>query len=242
MGLGKAAGRPKVTCHILCSVNGRISGGFMGLPACAEARNAYGRIRDELACDALLYGTTTMMESYGARASDADAGAPWDGRDRVAALSPGNYIVSIDEKGVVALDAPTLTRSGKKDAHVIEVLGAGVSAERVARLDELGVSAVCAAGDGGVFDLGRAVHKLGDLFGITSILLAGGGQIDQSFLEAGLIDELSLVVAPVSEPSKTAASVFDAYGEARQPWYGSFALIDVRALDGGAVWLRYRVL
>jgi len=45
-------------------------------------------------------------------------------------------------------------------------------------------------------DLAQAVSLLGQHFGIRRLLLEGGGHINGAFLEAGLVDELSLLVVP----------------------------------------------
>lgn len=46
------------------------------------------------------------------------------------------------------------------------------------------------------------------LFGIEKLLICGGGIADWTFLRAGMVDELSLVLAPMTEGSSGTASVF----------------------------------
>jgi riboflavin biosynthesis pyrimidine reductase len=45
-------------------------------------------------------------------------------------------------------------------------------------------------------DLTDAVSQLGEHFGIRTLLLEGGGHINGAFLQADLVDELSLLVVP----------------------------------------------
>ena len=45
-------------------------------------------------------------------------------------------------------------------------------------------------------DLTNAVNQLGEHFGIRTLLLEGGGHINGAFLQADLVDELSLLVVP----------------------------------------------
>jgi 2,5-diamino-6-(ribosylamino)-4(3H)-pyrimidinone 5'-phosphate reductase len=45
-------------------------------------------------------------------------------------------------------------------------------------------------------DLANAVHRLEDHFGIRTLLLEGGGRINGAFLQANLVDEVSLLVVP----------------------------------------------
>src|SRR5437667_273305 len=64
-----------------------------------------------------------------------------------------------------------------------------------------------------------------------------------SFLRAGLIDELSLVICPAVDGAKGAPSVFDSGDEdagAPAP-VRSMTLESSQVLQGAAVWLRYRL-
>ena len=74
-------------------------------------------------------------------------------------------------------------------------------------------------------DLRLALEKLGARFGVRTLMLEGGGGINGSFLRDGLIDEVSLLVAPV----RTGAPV-------RRPYSTCPA---TRSLHGGS---RSRVL
>lgn len=75
------------------------------------------------------------------------------------------------------------------------------------------------------------------------LLLEGGGGANGAFLRAGLIDELSLIVCPVIDGATGAASVFDSSlaeaGHAAP--LQAMTLEGIRPLEGGAVWLRYRL-
>lgn len=56
-------------------------------------------------------------------------------------------------------------------------------------------------------DCQMAMEKLYRLFHIRKLLICGGGA-DWSFLQAGMVDELSLVLSPVTDGSCGTASVF----------------------------------
>ena len=47
------------------------------------------------------------------------------------------------------------------------------------------------------FNLKEIVKKLRDIFGIEKIILQGGGVVNGTFLSADLIDEISLIIAPI---------------------------------------------
>jgi 5-amino-6-(5-phosphoribosylamino)uracil reductase len=87
------------------------------------------------------------------------------------------------------------------------------------------------------------MDALGDSFGIRRILLEGGGRINGAFLKAGLIDEVSLLVAPAIDGLAGIPSIFEYVGGAEeQPAAGrSLRHVATETLEGGMVWLRYRV-
>lgn len=234
--VAESGGRPYVVCHIFMSVDGKISGDFMSDSAALPARNEYGRLRSVFECDAMVYGATTMVESYGAY--DTKGSKPSDGErsDFVAPHEQETYMVSIDGRGTVAYKSGAISRGGRPPAHVIEVLTDEVSDAYLEYLRGKGVSYVFAGSE--EVDCAEALRKLSALFGIKRAMVAGGGKVDQSFLASGCMDELSLVVAPVAASDHGAVSVFE-------PLMGSkdaptpLELRKVEKLDGGAVWLRY---
>ena len=70
-------------------------------------------------------------------------------------------------------------------------------------------------------------------------MVAGGGVMNWSFLSAGLLDEISLVVAPVADGSTTAVSIV-----AQAPFLPGHSpvgltLKESKVLDGDTLWLRY---
>jgi riboflavin biosynthesis pyrimidine reductase len=76
-----------------------------------------------------------------------------------------------------------------------------------------------------------------------TLLLEGGGRINGAFLKEGLIDEISLLVYPAIDGLAGVASIFEFIGRIdEQPAAGqSLRHISTETLEGGVVWLRYRV-
>ena len=79
--------------------------------------------------------------------------------------------------------------------------------------------------------------------GIERLLLEGGGGSNGAFLRAGLIDEISLAICPAVDGSKGAPSIFDSSDKDAgvAPPIGSLTVASIEVLEGGAVWLRYRL-
>jgi len=88
-------------------------------------------------------------------------------------------------------------------------------------------------------DLPVVLRKLRARFGIRKLLLEGGGKINGSFLAAGLVDELSLLLAPVADGSIGTPTLFDAApaGPARR-----LRLLSIERRPGDLLWVRYKVL
>ncbi|MFC0335432.1 bifunctional diaminohydroxyphosphoribosylaminopyrimidine deaminase/5-amino-6-(5-phosphoribosylamino)uracil reductase RibD [Paenibacillus sepulcri] len=81
-----------------------------------------------------------------------------------------------------------------RTSRVIVLTVEGADTGRRAELEAHGVE-VLNCGSGDRVDLRMAMHKLGELE-IASILLEGGGVLNGSMLEVGLIDKIILFVAP----------------------------------------------
>lgn len=172
-----------------------------------------------------------------------------DGTTRSAKASGVNlrdtYLA--DRKGrslAVAIDPHGKLHYGKDNAggdHIVAVLSQRVSDEYLAELREDGVSYFFAGPDGG--DLSGAMAFLGDVFDIKILLLEGGGRINGAFLKAGLIDEISLLIYPGIDGLAGVPSIFEFVGGCdEKPAAGrSLRHAGTETLDGGVVWLRYRV-
>lgn len=247
--------RPYTICHLLCSLDGKISGPFMGSPAAATGREAYGRLANDFQCQATVYGTTTMLDFcpglYGGNRAVAPAATsankgialaasfdPRTAEDFVADADAASYIVALDRHGRLAYDGSAMTRRGKT-SHLIAALTRQVSGEYLDYLRRIGVSYVFCGEDD--IDCVQLMEKLASLFGITRALVAGGGRIDWSFLAAGCLDEVSLVVVPVIDATPDAATLFErTAGHAHGP-AAPLALTSTEDLGEGTLWLRYNV-
>ena len=92
-------------------------------------------------------------------------------------------------------------------------------------------------------DLGLALEILNRELGIERLLLEGGGGSNGAFLRAGLIDEISLAICPAVDGAKGAPSIFDSSDRdagVSAP-ITSMTLASTEVLEGGVVWLRYRL-
>ena len=75
------------------------------------------------------------------------------------------------------------------------------------------------------------------------LILEGGGVSNGAFLRAGLVDEISLILCPAIDGAKGAPSIFDSAEEipGGSTPVRSMTLESHQLLEGGAIWLRYKV-
>lgn len=230
-----------VVCHMLASLDGKIDGAFFGAKEAAPALKAYGDLRGFYGCQATLYGTTTMLGGYAdGRVNSLPAAGnllPKEDWINVEGRDMGNFIVSVDPKGELAFSSHISEKKGREPTHIIEALTEQAAPKYLAYLREKGVSYVFAGKE--ALDCGLLLQKLHNRFGIERLMVAGGGVMNWSFLSEGLLDEISLVVAPVADGSSTAVSIF---GQAPfLPGHSPVGLTlqQSKVLEGDALWLRY---
>ena len=227
--------RPYIICHMVTSIDGKVTGDFLFQPECAAATDIYYRINRELKADGFICGRVTMEGSFtGGYYPDLATyeGADVPECDFIAPYKNKFFAVSFDRLGRLGWKTSEIEDEdpGYGGAHIIEVLCEGVDARYLAYLREIGVSYIFAGK--AEMDMPTALEKLYMLFGIERLLLEGGSIINGAFLRAGVVDELSLVVAPV-------------IGEAcdRPLFMGSelaaFELLEVKKHENGALWLNY---
>jgi riboflavin biosynthesis pyrimidine reductase len=104
-----------------------------------------------------------------------------------------------------------------------------------------GVSYIFAGKD--KLDLALALEILNRELGIGRLSLEGGGKSNGAFLCAGLIDEISLAICPAIDGARGGPYIYDSNddeGDIRAP-IEAMTLESCQVLEGGAVWLRYKV-
>lgn len=226
--------RPRVICHMMASVDGRIV--TDGWPLSDAEAAEYERVHDGYEADGWLVGRVTLERHFAAGArADADVAREYDGPPREDFVAPGEHAscaFAVDPRGKLAWE------SGDVDGdHLVAILGERVSDDYLDALRARGVSYLLAGRD--TLDLAVALAKTGARFGVRTLMLEGGGGINGSMLRAGLVDEVSLLVAPVADGRVGTATLFDVAGGGAAPVRLALDAVERRA--GDLLWLRYRV-
>ena len=163
----------------------------------------YERTGGTFDADAWMIGRVSMEPYAGkARMPERAATKPVPRTDFVADPDARFFAIALDPSGKLAW------RSSSIDGdHVVTVLSERVSDVYLAFLRSKGVSYLF--GGKAEVNLKLVLGKLRRLFDIRTLLLEGGGKINGSFLDANLIDELSVLVAPIADGSVGTPSLFD---------------------------------
>ena len=223
------ARRPCVVCHMVPSVDGRIVTEGWKLPPGALAE--YDRTAATFKADAWMIGRVSMEPYAGrARIPVRKVRQTIPRTDFIARPDAGSYAIALDPFGKLTWKSGSL-----EGEHVITVLTEEVSDDYLAFLQSKGVSYLI--GGRTTVNLRRVLEKLRKEFGIKKLLLEGGGKINGSFLAADLIDELSVLVAPIADGSIGTPSLFDVKGGAGPA--RRMKLVSVQRRRGDLLWLRY---
>jgi 2,5-diamino-6-(ribosylamino)-4(3H)-pyrimidinone 5'-phosphate reductase len=229
-----ASRRPRVICHMIASLDGRIL--TDGWPLSKEGRRQYEVVHESYAPDAWICGRVTMEEHFaqGLR-SDAEIAREHHGAPREDYRAPGehdSFAFAVDSSGRLAWETNDIDGD-----HVVAILSERVSDEYLAFLRERGVSYLLAGAHD--VDLALALDKIADRFGVRTLMLEGGGRINGGMLRAGLVDEVSVLVAPVVDGRMGTPALFDVDGDGVTPYRLALDAVERRADD--VLWLRYRV-
>ena len=220
--------KPKVICHIMGSVDGRL------LPSCwtapygdvdaAELFKEYAAIGRTLGADAWMFGKATTQEFFPGRLfPGSDKRAEADAIHKAERRSERLFITN-DPDADILFTAGTL-----RGDDMLVVTDTGASADYLDMLRDKGISYMVTEPDAPLADTLAAIGR-------------GSGGSHGTKLAAGVIDELSLVVYPGIDGSAASPSIFEYLGAPNcRPAVGqALELLGVERRAHGVVWMRYR--
>jgi riboflavin biosynthesis pyrimidine reductase len=193
-------------------------------------------VHESYAPDGWICGRVTMEVHFaqGLR-SDAEIAREHHGTPREDHRAPGehdSFAFAVDASGRLAWETNDIDGD-----HVVAILSGRVSDEYLAFLRGRGVSYLLAGACD--VDLPLALEKVAAQFGVRTLMLEGGGRINGGMLRAGLVDEVSVLVAPVVDGRMGTPALFDDDGDEVTPHRLALESVERRADD--VLWLRYRV-
>jgi riboflavin biosynthesis pyrimidine reductase len=227
--------KPYVICHMNMSVDGRVWHSRWR-PSENRMAGLFERIHEELGNGSWLIGRVTGSEYSKAKAYPEHTNQSFPRENWFARRDAAAYGIALDAHGKIAWG-----RSDIGGDTIVAVLTEQVPDAHLAGLRQDGVSYIFAGER--ELDLALALDMLNRELGIERLLLEGGGVSNGSFLRAGLIDEISLAICPAIDGARGGPHVFDSSEDMEGPTapVRSMTLESSEVLEGGAVWLRYRL-
>ena len=224
--------RPYVICHMLSSIDGRIDGASL---RDVMGSNDYEVTGSKLKGDAWACGRTTMQLHF------ADK-KPFVSKSRKPAGPRPVYVAHRAKSYAISIDTLGKLRWSRTDIggdHLICVVSERAPEEYLVDLQKKGISYIV-SGKRSV-DLSKAMKLLGKYFGIKTLLLEGGGNINGGFLDANLVDEVSLLLAPGIDGRHEVPALFDGVN-ARSKRAVPLKLKSVEQRKSDILWIRYKVI
>jgi len=223
--------KPYIISHMMTSLDGRIDCAMTEL---LDSSDSYYEALKKLDAPSQLMGRVTMQMHF------ADS-MPFKAKNQQGIGKTAHHIASCAVGYTIAVDTRGTLRWSSNiqdDKPLLVITSETCPNEYLKYLEEKKISWI-AVGQHEI-ELKGAMQILSDEFGVKRLAVTGGGHINGAFLKAGLIDEVSLMIAPGIDGRQGMCSVFDGIKEVNfHPTL--LHLKSLKALDNGTVWLRYLV-
>lgn len=236
--------RPYIFCHMMTSIDGKIMGNYMDTPEGQNAETIFYNIafgkNPYYHHQGWLSGRITTDDNFTFyQKPELDENAPTvpEG-DFIANADASMYYVSIDPSGKLGWKQNELTYVDTT-AHIVEVLTNKASNAYKAFLRKLNISYIISGEKS--LDYAMVLEKMKKLFGIETLMLGGGGVLNWSFIQAGMCDELSIVMTPAADGSSQTPTLFETRGNLANDKPVGFILKNAEIKENSILWLRYMV-
>lgn len=202
--------RPYILCHMLTSIDGKVTGDFLNRPECKAATDVYyelNRYYKRNCSWGFICGRETMETSF--------TGGYYPDLTNYKPVEPVNghfvdrwfeeelediwyFAIAFDPKGKLGWRSNSIEDSdpGYAGAMIIEVLTEQVDPRYLAYLEEKQISYIFAGTT--EIDVPLALKLLNDHILPAYFVLEGGSITNGYFMRADCIDEICLVQAPVT--------------------------------------------
>ena len=222
--------KPYIVCHMMTSLDGRIDCAMTAqLPGVDDYYRALGALQVPTTVSGRVTAQLEMDLPGEFQASDP---TPVGKEAFSKKADASGYEVVADTHGKLLWPD-----AGEPEKPLLILTSERVPREYLSYLDGRNISWIAAGKER--IDLARAAEILGAELGVERMAVVGGSAINTSFLDAGLLDEVSILVGAGIDGRGGMPAVFDGLPMAR-PMI-PLRLTDVQRFDSGAVWLQYSI-
>ena len=219
--------RPYIICHMMQSVDGRVACDMVDKISGDE----YYEALDALNCPSCIEGKHSYQLHYCgfAEFKPTVAGGVDNEVFHVASKAVG-YNISVDTRGTLLWDSTDNTNR-------LCIVSEQASPEYLEYLREKGISYIATGKDR--INLPRAMELLCCEFEVQRLAVVGGGKINGGFLSDGLLDEVSVMIAPGIDGRMGQPALFDGVVDTDAFIPSALTFKNVSAFPNGVVWVRY---
>lgn len=195
----------KVICHMAISIDGKILiAHWQNEPWADKFSGLFEKYHTTFDSEARILGRVSMEKDFSG-GEKPQLVAPHKSIERSAFIgdsSATSFAIAVDKSGKLGWSSNDID-----GGHIIELLCEDVSDDYLAYLQQKNISYVFAGKS--ELDFKIALEQLQTHFPIQTLMLEGGGHLNGSFLNAGLIDELSVLLLPVADGTPKTTSLFE---------------------------------
>jgi len=225
--------KPYVVCHMASTIDGRIIAENWGNKR-QQFSSIYEECHQSFNSQAWMVGRITMEQNFteGLQPQPEEPRKSIERNAFVADKNASTFAIAVDPKGKLGWN-----RSEIDGDHIVEILTELVSDAYLQYLRDKGISYLFGGKDR--IDFEAILQQLYTLFHIKTLMLEGGGHINGSLLNEGLINEISLLVLPLADGSPKTATTFEIGDQRKKNTPMELKLKDVQRLNDDVVWLKY---
>jgi riboflavin biosynthesis pyrimidine reductase len=220
--------RPEIVINVFSSLDGRITTApgrnvaeWTAAGLDGDANRIAHELYDHLECDGLVGGSDSLLV-FGNHWVELETPVPWPQKSRA-------FIV-LDGKGRI---------QWSQTDGLLVLTREDVSPDYIGQLENKGIEYI-QVGTGAHIDLGRALEILYEK-GFRRLGITGGGALNGAFLRQGLVDEISVILAPVVVGGHQTPTLFDAPDLQGLDGLTQLDLLQTKPVGDGCVWTHYRV-
>lgn len=233
------ANRPHIICHMMSTIDGKITGGDGVDIMSEEFFGLYTETENMLPPHtAWICGRVTMQMFASSEVQPLPTASQIDTSDFIAQHEGNLYMFGVDTKGQLRWDKNAIKLSNVDNPlHLVIAVTKTTPKDYLQYLQDKGISYLIAGDES--LDFPTLFASIKVKMNVETLLLEGGGLLNGSVMKSGMVDEISLLMTPKVANRGNAPSLFERKVE--EPLrVTDYSLTDVKQMAKGSVWLRYK--
>ncbi len=229
---------PHIICHMMTTIDGKIASGE-SVDILDEYFDVYSKTEDMLPEHSGWMCGRVTMQMFAKETSETlpETSEHTSSDHFIAQHSATKFFFGVDTKGQLRWKGNTIQLTNVKDPlHLVIIVSKSTPSAYLSYLRELGISYIV-SGDTTI-DFSELVSKIYTHFGVETLLLEGGGLLNGAVMEAGYVDEISLLLTPTVLNKSSAPSLFERK-EISHIDTKKYVISSVKTLEKNCIWIRY---